>query len=124
MIKKRPVNLAINTFKFPVMAIISILHRMSGLLLAFMIPGVLFVLALSLKSEASFALVQNCLSNPISKFFIWGFLVALLYHLIAGIRHMIMDLGFGESVGSAQKSSWFLVGLMVIVCFAIGGWLW
>ena len=124
MIKKRPVNLALNTLKFPPMAIISILHRMSGLLLALLIPGALFLLSLSLNSKTSFEHVRDCLSTPLCKVVIWVCLAALIYHLLAGIRHMIMDFGFGESVASARKSSWILLAVVAIVCFAIGGWLW
>lgn len=121
---KRPVNLALTTLKFPPMAIVSILHRLSGLLLACLIPAVLFVLYMSLRSEESFMLVRGYLVHPVSKLLIWGCLSALIYHLFAGMRHMVMDFGVGESVGSAKFSAWLVIALAVIVCLAMGVWLW
>ena len=106
------------------MAIVSILHRMSGLLLALLIPCALFVLSLSLNSQTSFEHVRQCLSHSLPKFLIWFFLAALMYHLLAGIRHMIMDFGFGESVSVARKSSYVLFIAVGIVCIALGVWLW
>lgn len=106
------------------MAILSILHRLSGVLLAGLIPLILFVLSVSLHSEASFKNLQAYLASPICKFFVWGALSALIYHLLAGIRHMIMDMGYGEDVATARKSSWFLFALAAIVIAALGAWIW
>tara|TARA_B110000879_G_C11111749_1_gene487740 strand:- start:100 stop:420 length:321 start_codon:yes stop_codon:yes gene_type:complete len=106
------------------MAIVSILHRLSGLLLACLIPVILLGLSVSLRSSASFEHLQQCLSAPWSKFLIWFFWASLMYHLLAGIRHMIMDFGFGESVSTARKSSWFLFALVAVVNIALGVWLW
>ena len=125
MIKKtRPVNLALNTLSFPPMAILSILHRMSGLVLAGLIPLLLLVLSISLHSRASFEHLQQCLSSPLCKFLIWGCLSALMYHLLAGIRHMIMDMGYGEDVLTARKSAWFLFVLSAVVIAMLGVWIW
>ena len=106
------------------MAIVSILHRMSGLLLALLIPVMLCLLSSSLKSETSFNTVKRYLEGSSSKFFIWLCLSALIYHLFAGIRHMIMDLGFGESVSTAKASSWILVVVVAVISLTIGVWLW
>jgi len=97
---------------------------MSGLLLAFLIPAFIFTLAFSLRSEDSFNSIHSYLTNPLCKIMMWGFLSALLYHLLAGVRHMIMDFGFGESVCGATISSWFLFILAAFVSVLIGVWLW
>ena len=122
--KTRPVNLALNTLSFPPMAILSILHRMSGLLLAGLIPLMLLTLSISLHSQASFDQLHQCLTSNLGKFLIWVGLSALMYHLLAGIRHMIMDLGYGEDAHTARKSAWVLFGLAAVVIAAIGVWLW
>lgn len=106
------------------MAIVSILHRLSGLFLALMIPVFLFILSLSLHSRHSFELVQSYFHYPLIKFAVWGTLSILIYHLLAGVRHMIMDLGFGESVCVAKASSYGLLALAIIVSAAMGVWLW
>jgi succinate dehydrogenase / fumarate reductase cytochrome b subunit len=106
------------------MAIVSILHRLSGLLLALLIPVLLYFLSCSLKSEESFNLVKLSLSGTFSKALVWLVLSALMYHLLAGIRHMIMDLGVGESVSTAKTSSWLLIILVAALSLTIGVWLW
>lgn len=121
---KRPVNLALTTLKFPPMAIVSILHRLSGLLLACLIPVVLLLFHLSLNSKATFELLQSYAAHPLSKLVLWFCLSSLIYHLLAGFRHMIMDSGVGESVTAAKSSSIFLIVLNAIVAVALGVWLW
>lgn len=106
------------------MAILSILHRMSGLVLAGLIPLMLLVLSLSLNSQTSFNQLHQCLTSNLGKFLIWAALSALMYHLLAGIRHMIMDLGYGEDPLTARKSAWALFVLAAIVIAAVGVWLW
>lgn len=122
--KKRPVNLALTTFKFPPMAIASILHRLTGLFLAFLIPFTVYLFSCSLQSETSFKAVQGCLSHPVTKLGVWAGLSALAYHLLAGIRHMIMDLGYGEDVNSARLASTATMALGAFVSFLMGLWLW
>lgn len=122
MNKNRPVNLDLRTIKMPPMAIVSILHRLSGLLLMFIIPAFLYMLDSSLRSEESFQQLRQCLSHPWMKIILWFGLSALIYHLIAGIRHMIMDLGFGESLVAGRRSA---IGVMIIsVIFSIGLGIW
>jgi len=94
--KKRPVNLDIGTIKLPITSYVSILHRVSGVIMFFAVGIFLWMLESSLASEQSFADLGQLLSNPICQFIIWGSLAALAYHAIAGIRHLIMDFGFGE----------------------------
>ena len=90
--KKRPVNLDFGTIKLPITAYVSILHRVSGVVTLFALAILLWLLDQSLASEQSFEAVSNILSYPIAQFLIWGSLVALAYHTVAGIRHLVMDL--------------------------------
>lgn len=53
-----------------------------------------------------------------------AFLVALFYHLIAGIRHLFMDIGIGESLRSARISGGISLIITVFVAILLGGWLW
>lgn len=124
MNEKRPVNLALTTIKFPPMAIVSILHRLSGLFLFILIPILLCVLESSLASESSFAKVSVYFSSAMGKFFVWLTICALIYHLLAGFRHMLMDLGWGEHVNTARTSALLLLVVVVIIGVVLGAWLW
>ena len=95
MDKKRPVNLDIGTIKLPITSLVSITHRISGVIMFFAVGIFLWMLESSLASEQSFNDLGQLLSNPICQFILWGSLAALAYHAIAGIRHLIMDFGVG-----------------------------
>jgi len=106
------------------MAIVSILHRISGLVLFLMFPFMLYLLSLSLHSETTFMQMQMILANPYSKVLLWVFSCALAYHLLAGIRHLIMDVGFGESLAAGKRSAVSIIALALLSFIFLGFWIW
>ncbi len=121
---KRPVNLDIGTIKLPITSYVSILHRVSGVVLFFAVGIFLWMLESSLASEQGFNDLGTMLSNPICQFIIWGSLAALAYHAIAGIRHLIMDFGVGEdSFYAGRNSAWAAVLLSVVVIASLTWWI-
>lgn len=122
--KTRPINLQLTTIKFPLPAIASILHRASGVILVIMIPFLLFLLQASLASEDSFGGVQTLLSHPVTKFVFWGILSSLGYHLVAGIRHLLMDVGVGESKSGGRRGAFLAIVIGAVLAVLMGGWLW
>jgi succinate dehydrogenase / fumarate reductase cytochrome b subunit len=124
MNKQRPVNLNLFTIKFPLPAIISILHRVSGTLLFLLIPFLLWMLSASLGSPISFNGLQDCFANPLVKIILWLILVALLYHLVAGIRHLLMDWGVGESLSGGRQGSVITLGVTIVLAIIMGIWIW
>ena len=120
---KRPVNLDIGSIKLPITSYVSILHRVSGVVLFFSVALLLCLFDASLASEESFQSVKDCLTSPIAQFFIWASLAALAYHFVAGIRHLIMDFGFGEeSFESGRNSAWVVVAVVTLLIASITGW--
>ena len=125
MNKKRPVNLDLTTIHFPVTAIISILHRISGVWLFIALPLILQMLYKSLASLQSFAQLDLNLSNHgYARFLLWTVMAAASYHLVAGIRHMIMDLGIGDNFKAGKKTAWIVLILSAMLVAAEGVWLW
>lgn len=123
-VKKRPVNLDIGSIKLPITAYVSILHRVSGVITFFALAVLLWLLDQSLASQQSFDSVRAILSHPLAQFIVWGSLVALLYHAIAGIRHLLMDLGVGEdSFKSGRISAWIAVGVALALIALLTGWI-
>jgi len=124
--KKRPVNLALSTIKFPSTAIASILHRISGVILFFAIPVLLCALDCSLQSEEGFMDVSSFFNNTFFKFIVWGMICAFIYHLIAGVRHLLMDfwhIGEGKCSGKVGAYIVFVLSVLLIIIFSIGFWL-
>jgi succinate dehydrogenase / fumarate reductase cytochrome b subunit len=121
---KRPVNLDIGSIKLPITSYVSILHRVSGVVLFFSVAVLLCVFDASLESEQSFQSLKDCFSSPVAQLIIWASLAALAYHFVAGIRHLIMDFGIGEdSYESGRNSAWAVVAIAIILIASISGWI-
>jgi len=94
----RPVNLDLGTINLPVTAYASIIHRVTGVVMFFSSFLMLWALDQSLASETSFNAVAAVLSSPLAKMISWGIASVLTYHALAGIKHLIMDAGIGETM--------------------------
>ncbi len=103
--RKRPVNLDLKTVRFPITAIVSILHRVSGVIMFVALAILLALLAESLSSEEGFNNAVAIVDNWFVGFIMWGILTALAYHICAGIRHLVMDFGYFEEMDTASKSA-------------------
>jgi len=121
---QRPVNLDLRTIKLPVTAYTSILHRISGVVLFLGLALLLLALQQSLASEAGFLQVKQILAHPLAKFVSWGLLSALLYHLVAGIRHLLMDVGLGETLEGGKRGSKAVLAVSIVLIVLAGVWLW
>ncbi|ADV33723.1 succinate dehydrogenase, cytochrome b556 subunit [Candidatus Blochmanniella vafra str. BVAF] len=113
------IQLDIKTIKFPITAIASILHRISGIFLFIMIGPILWVLRKSLHSEDNFYKISNLLliNNYLFLFVKWSVTIALSYHIIFGIRQMLMDFGFLKQTLLVGKISAIIVFILVISLF-------
>ena len=124
MKKQRPVNIDLSTIKMHPAANASILHRISGVIMVFAIGILLLTLSTSLSSAEGFASIQECLEGFFFKFIIFGCLSALTYHVLAGVRHLLMDLGHFEELTSGNTSAKLIIVIWLAVSAVIGVWLW
>ncbi len=124
MKKQRPVNLDLTTIKMHPAANASILHRISGVIMVFAIGILLFTLSTSLSSAEGFAQIQGYLDSFFFKFIIFGCLSALTFHILAGVRHLLMDLGHFEELASGNSSAKLIMVIWLAVSAVIGVWLW
>jgi succinate dehydrogenase / fumarate reductase cytochrome b subunit len=123
-VKRTIRNLNLFTIYFPVTAVVSILHRMSGVILFLLIPLLLWSLQESLHSAARFLQFKHHLHSPIIQIIVWTFLVALGYHCLAGLRHLLMDMHVGESKQAGRLSARIVLILAVVVMGMGGYWVW
>lgn len=122
--KQRPVNLDLSTIKFPPAAISSILHRITGVAMFFALLFVIWAWAVSVGSPEGFADVQAMLDGIVGKIVAIGTASALTYHILGGIRHVIMDMGHWEEIKSGNLSAQAIIGLWVILTVVLGVVLW
>lgn len=121
---KRPVNLDLTTIKFPPTAIASILHRISGVIIFILLPLLLWMLQVSLKSQESFDMLRDLLASPLLTLLVWGILAALIYHILAGIRHLLMDMHIGDTYKTSRKTAIAVIALSIIGFIVVGVLLW
>ncbi len=114
---QRPINLNLFTIKFPIPAIVSILHRLSGLFLFLIIPLMLWTLEFSLSSEGNFQTLRDNATTPAVKILILLLLSPFIYHFVAGIRHLLMDMEVAVEKRSGRISAilTFLISFLLIV---------
>ena len=124
MSKKRPVNLDIGTIHLPVTAYVSILHRVSGVVLFGAVGLFLWILDSSLSSEESFNSIKVFMSTLTVQIIIWLSLAALIYHLVAGLRHLVMDYGYGETLSGGILGAKLVLTFSAVLMLMAGFWLW
>lgn len=121
---QRPVYLDVLKYKFPNTAIVSIFHRISGVILFLYTPFLIWALDISLSSGESFQHLINNLDLPLMKFLLWVLLAALIFHLVAGIRHLLMDMGIGESHWGGRLGANLVFIISIPLIIIAGLWLW
>jgi succinate dehydrogenase / fumarate reductase cytochrome b subunit len=121
---KRPVNLDIGTMRLPITAWTSIAHRASGVFLFAGIAVLIWALDASLASPESFAELQDCLASPLAKLVIWAVVAGLIYHSVAGVKHLIMDLGVGETMEGGTLGAKIVLGVSIVLILLAGVWIW
>lgn len=124
MSKSRPKHLDLTKIRFPVMAIVSGMHRISGAVLFLFIPLLLWLLQQSLSTPQTFEAFKSAVSAPLLKLILLGLLWAYLHHLCAGIRHLALDLDRGTELGAARASSQAVLAVSIGLTLAAGAMLW
>lgn len=120
---KRPVNLSVSQIldankKSPI-AMASILHRVSGLILFVLIPVMLYILQTSLSSPEGF---ESIFDNFFVRFVAWIFVAGTGYHFVMGIKHMLADLGYNEELESGRRAAWISIVIAAVVVVASFVW--
>jgi len=121
---KRPVNLDISTLELPLAALTSITHRVSGVIVFVGTAILLWLLDRSLGSEEGFNALLGSAQSPLMKFIVWGVLSALAYHMVAGVKHLLMDAGIGESREAGPRGAKLVIAVSSALVLLLGVWVW
>ena len=100
------------------------MHHISGVVLIVAIPLTVVGMNYSLAGPAGYKQTVDFLTAGWFSVFFWLFLSSITYHVYAGIRHMIMDMGFGESMKAAKMTSLVVIVLGVLSAILWGIYLW
>jgi succinate dehydrogenase / fumarate reductase cytochrome b subunit len=85
---------------------------------------VIWAWAISLQSAEGFDYVKALLNSHLAKFIAWGTITVLTYHLLGGVRHLIMDMGHWEELDSGNLSAKITIGLWIVLAVLAGVWVW
>lgn len=117
---KRPVYLNLFLIRQPIGAVVSILHRITGALLALSAPFALWALQASLVSPAGFAEVKDVLGKGVGRAALLLGLWVLIQHLYSGIRHLLIDVDVGVELAAARRNAWLTLIASVITVLVLG----
>ncbi len=120
----RPKNLDLFTIRLPINALVSILHRVSGLVLFLVLPPLLLALNVSLASEAAYLNLLVVLDHWFIKLMLIGFSWAFFHHFYAGLRHLMQDMHWMHGLNQAISSSRVLIVIVIVsvLFFAFSIW--
>lgn len=106
-------------YRLPLAGLVSILHRISGFGLFLLLPFLLYLFELSVKSEITFAYFHGILEKPLVKLILLGLIWAYMQHFCAGVRHLFMDVHVGiEKDSSRQSAATVLVVSLALTALA------
>ncbi|MBI4356715.1 MAG: succinate dehydrogenase, cytochrome b556 subunit [Gammaproteobacteria bacterium] len=120
----RPIYINLFAFRFPITAMVSGMHRISGAFLFVLILPALILLEKSLSGESAFLEIQAGFQHFLIRMMVWAALLPVLYHFIAGIRHMLMDMHIGESREGGEQGAKLVLGSFAVTAILLGIWIW
>lgn len=122
--QKRPKFLTLTQIQMPIPAVLSIMHRVSGAVLFFALPLLLWGFQQSLVSFGAFGELRAVFANWLVKLIVIGLLWGFFHHLCAGIRYLALDLDIGTDLEAARSSSWAVFAASIVMTLMLGWYLW
>jgi succinate dehydrogenase / fumarate reductase cytochrome b subunit len=123
--KTRPKYYDVNLLHLPVAGLMSIFHRISGVVMFMVLfPALLFILQETLGSEAGFARWKTYLAHPLAKLVLLGFVWCYLHHFFAGIRFLLLDVHIGIGKIPARRTAVAVMALGVLGTLLVGFLIW
>lgn len=121
--RARPININPLSIRLPISAWVSIGHRISGVLLFLLIPLLLIGLDISLASQEGFGYLNALIDDLHIQWLFWILFASLLFHMLAGIRHLLMDIHVGESLKVGRFTAYSVIAIFaVLLMSAFGIW--
>ena len=121
----RPVNInPLTDYGWPFTALVSITNRVLGIVLFAGMAFALYLLDMALSSEQGFAEASTLINGTPVKLAVLFLIFSLTYHLVAGIKHLLLDFHIGDTFEAAQVGSGIVVASSILITGVIGVNLW
>ena len=120
----RPLSPHLQVYKPQLTSVLSILHRLTGVVLAIGTLLLVWWLIAAATGPEAYDTVQGFIGSIIGRLMLLGWTFSLFYHLANGIRHLGWDTGRGFELGTAYMTGWLVVIAAVVLTLAswIGGY--
>lgn len=120
----RPVALNLFKFRWPLAAMVSITHRVTGAVLFVGVAFGIYVLDLALSSAAGFDAAARLMETGLAKLIMLGLLFVLIYHIVAGIKHLLLDFHIGDTLQGVFAGSLVVIVASIVSTVLLGAALW
>jgi len=119
----RPLSPHLQVYRLPMLAMLSIIHRITGVALAVGTLLLTWWLVAAASGPDAFATAQGFIGSFIGRLLLFGWTLALFYHLCNGIRHLFWDAGHGFTIATAQRSGAIVLiaaTVLSLICWGAG----
>ncbi|HLW26748.1 MAG TPA: succinate dehydrogenase, cytochrome b556 subunit [Kiloniellales bacterium] len=120
---RRPLSPHLQVYRPQLTSVLSIFHRFTGIALSVGTLLLVYWLAAAAAGPDTFNSAQNFVGSWFGILLLFGWSVALFYHLCNGIRHLFWDAGYGFELPQAYASGWAVViatGVLTLLSWIVG----
>lgn len=116
--RTHPTSPHLQIYRLPLTALLSITHRMTGVILAFGCMLLICVLAVAAESAAAYEAIAAHFATWYGQIFLLGLVFSLYLHFCNGVRHLIWDVGYGFELDSVDLTAKLAIGLAIALTAA------
>jgi succinate dehydrogenase / fumarate reductase cytochrome b subunit len=124
---RRPLSPHLQVYRPQITSFTSIMHRVTGVALAVGTLLMTWWLVAGAGDDAAFDRAQTVIGSPLGLLFLFGWTLALVYHLLNGVRHLAWDAGFGFEAPLYRTSGWGVLiatGIVTVLLWIVGLAIW
>lgn len=114
----RPLSPHLQVYRPQLTSTLSILHRLTGVALAFGALLLIYWLVAAASGPEAYAGAQGLIGSFLGRLFLFGWTFALFYHFCNGVRHLVWDAGYGFELSEVYRSGWIMVGASLVLTLA------
>ncbi len=120
---RRPLSPHLQVYRWPLSMALSILHRVTGVALGVGMLLLTWWLVAAATTDHAFDTVMWFIASPVGLLLLFGWTLALMFHLFAGLRHLVWDAGYGYELTASNASGWAVViatGVSTVLLWVVG----
>ncbi|MGR9087863.1 MAG: succinate dehydrogenase, cytochrome b556 subunit [Gammaproteobacteria bacterium] len=118
----RPLSPHLQVYRLPFTGILSITHRITGVLLSAGLIAIVYLLFALADGPGAYAAMQTLLNLGSVQVLLWGFILALFLHFCHGVRHLVWDVG--STFEAEQLNRYAVIELLASILLTVLTFFW